>query len=636
MAARFLCKALCGCAYRPVPVLIEELRAGSVRSFLYASLSFCRCFASRSISCSISCFVRCDGNAKNAKEETCAAAGLAFLAGPAKDGPAEGGKTTPGQPVCPGSDFCKRMRTMSLLEVTGLTHSFGEHLLYRDASVCLYKGEHMGLVGQNGSGKSTLIKTLIGSLTPDAGDIRWQPGIRVGHLDQYASLDPTLSVMDCLRSAFAPLYQAQERYEALLSGLNGEEEHDAPLLQEAADCQQLLESGDFYSLDARIHKVGYGLGLDALGFGTPLQNLSGGQRAKVILAKLLLEEPQVLLLDEPTNFLDKAHIDWLAKFLAGFRGAFVVVSHDFTFLNRVTTCICEIEAYTFHKYTGSYEAYARQKGQRQEEYRRQYAAQQELIRKTEDYIQRNRARASTANMAKSRQKKLDKIKRLEKPIESPPPHFVFPAAGARPGQELLQTQGLVIGYKRPLLPPLDLLLKAGQRLAVTGFNGIGKSTLLKTLAGLLAPLSGAVERAPGLRLGYYEQDPRWPDKDATPLQMIKEGFRLNDREARRALARCGLTARQAIQPVGTLSGGEQAKVKLCQLTLAPHDLLLLDEPTNHLDNAAKQALLMALQDYPGAVVLVSHDAAFYRPWANRVLSIEALLRTGHGFGREEG
>ena len=194
----------------------------------------------------------------------------------------------------------------------------------------------------------------------------------------------------------------------------------------------------------------------------------------------------------------------------------------------------------------------------------------------------------------------------------------------------------MIGYKRPLLPPLDLLLKAGQRLAVTGFNGIGKSTLLKTLAGLLAPLSGAVERAPGLRLGYYEQDPRWPDKDATPLQMIKEGFRLNDREARRALARCGLTARQAIQPVGTLSGGEQAKVKLCQLTLAPYDLLLLDEPTNHLDNAAKQALLMALQDYPGAVVLVSHDAAFYRPWANRVLSIEALLRTGHGFGREEG
>jgi len=512
---------------------------------------------------------------------------------------------------------------MALLEVENLSHSYGDKLLYKDASFELYKGEHMGIIGQNGTGKSTLIKLLLKEILPDKGSIKWQSGITIGNLDQYAIVNEEETIFNYLRTAFADLYEVEERLNKLYEEMA--ENYNDIMISKVANCQEILEKNNFYGIDSNIQKVASGLGINAMGMETYLKNLSGGQRAKVILAKLLLQNPEVLVLDEPTNFLDKEHIEWLSEYLQTFKGAFIIVSHDFNFLESVTTCICDIEFNKIKKYKGSYSSFLKQKEMLREEYIRQYKSQQKEIKKLEDYIAKNKVRASTAQMAKSREKKLNKIEVMEKPTFTSKPHIQFTHLETT-AQIILEVNQLEVGYYYPLLPKMKFEVRNEEKLVITGFNGIGKSTLLKTLMGEIKPLSGGFRFSDTMKsIGYYEQDLKWENPDEIPLDIIAKEFpKLNQKQIRKNLADCAIKQEHVMQAVSTLSGGEQAKVKLCKLVLKPCNLLILDEPTNHLDVDTKEELKKALKEFKGTVILVSHEEAFYKDLATRIVSIEEL------------
>lgn len=504
---------------------------------------------------------------------------------------------------------------MSLLEIEGLTHAFGDTLLYKNASLTLHKGEHLGIVGANGAGKSTLVKICLGQVVLDSGQVRWQPRLQIGYLDQYAQVDGRLCLRDFLRTAFAPLYDLEAQLQKLYA--KGSE----AALVAAAPLQERLEQSDFYTLDTRIEQMARGLGL-AAALERPIAATSGGQRMKAILAKLLLAGPDVLLLDEPTNFLDAAQVDWLAGYLAGLENAFMLVSHDAPFLARATNAICDIDDHALVKYHSNYTDFLARKAVRRQEYQKRYAAQQQEIQRTEEFIRRNIA-GSRSKMARGRQKQLAHLVRLQAPEEKEPePRFCFTA---RPlgNSVCLQVEHLTVGYTDALLTDLCFAVQGGQKLAVTGFNGVGKTTLLKTLLGQLPPLQGGYRFSTQVVTGYFAQDLLWPDGQKPPLQIVHDAFpALTEKEVRRQLARCGISERHARQPIQTLSGGEQAKVKLCLLTLTPCNFLILDEPTNHLDAKAKAALQAGLQQFAGAVLLVTHDAPFYRGWVQKVIKVE--------------
>lgn len=512
---------------------------------------------------------------------------------------------------------------MALLEVENLTHSFGDKLLYKDSSFELYKGEHMGIVGQNGAGKSTLIKILLGEILPDKGTVRWQNGITIGNLDQYAIVEEEQTIFDYLRTAFKDLYKLEEELNKLYEEMA--ENYNEAILNKVSKYQEELEERNFYAIDSTIQKVASGLGITALGMENCLKNLSGGQRAKVILAKLLLQNPEVLVLDEPPNFLDKEHVEWLAEYLQTFKGAFIIVSHDFDFLEKVTTCICDIEFNKMKKYKGTYSSFLKQKEFLREDYIRQYNSQQREIKRLEDYIAKNKVRASTAQMAKSREKKLEKMEKIEKPSFTSKPHFRFNCIQST-AQVILEVNGLEVGYYYPLLPKMKFDVQNEEKLVITGFNGIGKSTLLKTIMGEIKPISGNFKFSETIKsIGYYEQDLKWEDPQDIPLNIISREFpKLTQKQVRKHLADCGIKREHVMQPISTLSGGEQAKVKLCKLILKPCNLLILDEPTNHLDADTKEELQKALTEFKGTVILVSHEASFYKDLATKVVNIENL------------
>ncbi|MCQ4922027.1 ATP-binding cassette domain-containing protein [Tissierella carlieri] len=509
---------------------------------------------------------------------------------------------------------------MSLLEIKNLSHTYGDKILYKDESLVLFKGEHMGIVGCNGTGKSTLIGMLSGEIIPDRGRIVWQPNIKLGHLDQHAVVLGEYTATEYLKTAFQNLYILEERMNKLYekyASIGNEKD-----LLQAAECQTLLETREFYLIESRIEKVMNGLGLSAIGGDKLLSKLSGGQRAKVILAKLLLEEPDVLLLDEPTNFLDKEHVLWLSEYLSVFPNAFAVVSHDYDLLEKISSCICDIDGGIIRKYTGKYSDFLKQKEHLREEHIRRYHAQQQQIKKTEEFIRKNIAGVNSKN-AKGRRKQLERMERIAPPsVTIPKPDFYFLESPSS-AHEVLKVKNLEVGYYYSLLPPLNFTINGGQKIVITGFNGIGKSTLLKTLTGYIEKISGEFMFDNSVRLGYYEQDITWEDPLLTPIQIITKYYpSLNIKEARRQLSRCGISNDHAIQAVSTLSGGEQAKVKLCKLILSPCNFLILDEPINHLDFAAKEALQNSLKDFGGTVLIVCHEETFYRSWADQVINIE--------------
>lgn len=508
---------------------------------------------------------------------------------------------------------------MSLLEIKELTHAFGDNLLYKNAALTLNRNEHMGITGPNGTGKSTLLKICTGQVIPDTGRIIWQPKTSVGCLGQYAEMEKDLTMEAFLKSAFSELYQL-ERETALLyeQAARG----DTAALRLASQYQEQLDIRDFYTVDTQVEQVATGMGLTALGSDCPIAEMSGGQRAKVILSRLLLEKPDVLLLDEPTNFLDKEHIAWLSGYLSGLDKAFMVISHDHAFLDAISNCICDIDNNTITKYYGTYSEFQKKKSLLRKDYVRQYAAQQREIKKTEEFIRKNIA-GRKSKMAKGRRKQLERMDIMEaleqKEIR---PRFHFPELPLTDTVQL-SVRHLGIGYHYPILSDLDFAIKGGQKVVVTGFNGIGKSTLLKTLTGQIPSLKGSFHFSEQVQTEYFEQDMTWPDTTKTPVQIVSDANpHMTVKEVRKSLARCGISEKHALQTVGSLSGGEQAKVKICLLTLRSSNFLIMDEPTNHLDALAKEALREALMEFPGTVLLVSHEEAFYRDWAHKVINIE--------------
>ncbi|MCY0869622.1 MAG: ABC-F family ATP-binding cassette domain-containing protein [Firmicutes bacterium] len=513
---------------------------------------------------------------------------------------------------------------MSIVSIESLVHSYGDRPIVCDVSVNLLAREHVCLIGRNGAGKSTLLRILAGALVPDKGAVTWTPGIRFSYLTQDAALEDAPTVRAAMRQAFAPVYAKEAEWQQTAEKLQHADDSDMDrLLARYARLQEELEESGIYELDARIDTVASGLGLLEFGLERPLTELSGGQRTRALLGRILLEQPDVLLLDEPTNFLDAEHVQWLCEYLRTYPSAFVLVTHDSDVVRAVANCIWQLEDGQLTRYNGSYDDFVVWDEVRRTGQAKAYVRQQQEIRRLEEFVQKNIARASTTKRAQSRRKQLDKIERIPPPGEGPRVSFQFPAA-APPTRIVIQAAALKVGYRHALLPALDLEVERGSKIALTGCNGIGKTTLLRTLIGALPPVAGAVLLGDRVQVGYFAQE-EYAKGTRTAMQVISDAFvGLTHKEVRTALARCGLRAEKALQPVHSLSGGEQAKVRLCLLTLSPANLLVLDEPTNHLDAAAKSALQQVLCEYLGSILVVSHEPEFYQPFATDVIDVESL------------
>ena len=505
-----------------------------------------------------------------------------------------------------------------ILNVKNLTHGFGDRAIFDNVSFRLLKGEHIGLIGANGEGKSTFMNIITGKLTPDEGTVEWAKNVRVGYLDQHSVLEKGMTIGDVLRSAFQFLFAMEAEMNRMYEQMgDATPEEMERLLAETGTYQELLEQHDFYMIDTKVDEIARALGLEELGLDRDVTDLSGGQRTRVLMAKLLLEKPDILLLDEPTNYLDEQHIEWLKRYLQDYENAFILISHDIPFLNEVVNIIYHMENQELNRYVGDYdhfqEVYAVKKAQLEAAYRRQ----QQEISELKDFVARNKARVSTRNMAMSRQKKLDKMDVIELAAEKPKPEFKF-RYGRTPGKMLFETKDLVIGYDEPLSKPLNFQMERGHKIAIVGTNGIGKTTFLKSVLGLIPAISGECELGENLQIGYFEQEVKGENKTTCIEELWQEFPSFTQYEVRSALAKCGLTTKHIESQVRVLSGGEQAKVRLCKLVNKDTNLLILDEPTNHLDVDAKDSLKKAFQEYKGSILLICHEPEFYQDVVNEV------------------
>lgn len=515
-----------------------------------------------------------------------------------------------------------------LLTVDSLDLTFDKKKLFNNASFRILPGDKIGVVGNNGVGKTTLINVLCGKVIPDKGSIEFDKKIKVGYLDQYMNVDMSLPIIDYMRKAFISLYDKEKtllEYSDIIKNSNDEVLIDR-LVRLSSTLREELEMHDFYQLDSKIARIATGLGIVNYGMNTIMKKLSGGQKVKVILAKLLLEEPDLLILDEPTNFLDTIHVDWLVKYLKEYKGNFLIVSHNQEFLNNVVNVIIEIEFGKINRYKGNYQTYLMKKEEQVVNYEKQYKAQLKEIKSLEDYIAKNKVKTSTAKQAKSREKKLDKIEVMQAPKSGDIHLNLYFNYSPIASYKFLEVNNLEIGYTYSLLPAISFTVKSGERIAITGFNGIGKSTLLKTLIGELQVISGSFHFVSDAKIAYFEQEHHFDNVMNTPLQEISNLWpKMEQKEIRNVLARCGLRGDLAMQPIKTLSGGEQSKLKLCKIMLMRSNVLILDEPTNHLDKIAKDDLTTSLKKYQGTIIFVSHEKEFIESLATRVYSIEDLL-----------
>lgn len=510
---------------------------------------------------------------------------------------------------------------MSLLIVENVTHGFGGRRILEDASFRLLKGEHVGLIGANGEGKSTFLNIITGQLQPDEGKVEWSRHVTVGYLDQHSTLKPGMTIRTALHEAFRHMFDLEKEMLSLYDKMSEEDADIDQLMEESGEIQHILEHSGFYTIDAKIEEVANGLGLGAIGLDKDVAQLSGGQRTKVLLVKLLLEDPSILLLDEPTNYLDFEHIEWLKRYLKEYENAFILISHDMEFLNSVVNVIYHVEDGELSRYTGDYNNFLHMYEIKKGQEARAYERQQQEIEKMEDFIARNKARVATRGMANSRQKRLEKMDIIEKPRERPKPSFHFKEART-PSKFLVECKDLVLGYSEPLTRPVTFSIERGKKIAITGTNGLGKTTLLKTILGKIPPISGEVQLGDYLFPGYFEQE-AGRDSSQTALEYIWSLFpSYTNAEVRSALAKCGLTTEHITSQMKVLSGGENAKVRLCQLMQKEANWLILDEPTNHLDVEAKEELQRALKAYKGSVLIVSHEPTFYEGWISEVWNVE--------------
>ena len=511
---------------------------------------------------------------------------------------------------------------MSILNVEHVNHGFGDRAILKDVSFRLLKGEHVGLIGANGEGKSTFMNIITGKRQPDEGKVEWSKNVRVGYLDQHAVLEKGMTIADVLKSAYAWLFDLENKMNEICDAMgNASEDELTAMMEELGEIQELLDAHDFYLIDSKVEEIARAFGLMELGLDRDVTELSGGQRTKILLAKLLLEKPDILLLDEPTNYLDAVHIEWLKRYLIDYENAFILISHDIPFLNSVVNLIYHIEDGVLSRYVGNYEDFEKVYAMKRSQLEAAYRKQQQEISELKDFVARNKARVATRNMAMSRQKKLDKMEIIELQSEKPKPEFNFKTART-PGKIIFETHDLVIGYDEPLSRPLNLKMERGQKIAMIGANGIGKTTLLKSIMGYIKPISGESVLGDYLYPGYFEQEKKYETNISCIDELWAEFPSFTQYEVRSALAKCGLMTKHIESLMKVLSGGEQAKVRLCKLINHETNLLLLDEPTNHLDVDAKEELKRALKEYKGSILLICHEPEFYEDIVTDVWNCE--------------
>ncbi|SCW76251.1 ATP-binding cassette, subfamily F, member 3 [Paenibacillus tianmuensis] len=517
-----------------------------------------------------------------------------------------------------------------LLQVSSITKSYGVSTVLSNISLQIEERERIGLVGVNGAGKSTLLEIIAGELSYDSGSIFKAKETKIGYLKQNSGLTSDRSIWNELMSVFDRLLEMEEELRRLETRMSdpdvlADEKKNEETMRRYAELSDAFRERGGYEIEARIRGILSGMGFGHMDPATPVQTLSGGQKTRLALAKMLLEAPDLLLLDEPTNHLDIPTLTWLEQYLRSYPGAILVVSHDRYFLDSLVGAIYEIERTASRRYTGNYSRYIELKAADYEAQFKQYEKQQEEISKMEDFIQRNMVRASTTKRAQSRRKALEKMERLDKPLgELKRASFSFEVE-ATSGREVLDIRGLSISYDRqqPLAQGITFQLRRGDTAALIGPNGIGKSTLLKTLIGQHTQDRGAFDWGTNVKIGYYDQEQTGLNPNQTVLEEVWSAFpHLEEARIRTVLGNFLFSGEDVFKKVGSLSGGEKARVALAKLMLQKANVLILDEPTNHLDLYSKEVLESALMEYEGTLLFISHDRYFLNKMAENMLELD--------------
>lgn len=499
---------------------------------------------------------------------------------------------------------------MALLEVENLKYNYSDKELYKKVSFKINPGEHCVLVGINGSGKTTMLNLLVGDLLPDEGKITWMPHVTFSYLDQQLKVKQDMPVSAYLYGVYESLFQKEKLMEKYYEEAATSEDYEK-LLAKAERLQNELNDASFYALQEKVGRLTDGLGFDKEHLEAPLHELSSGQREKAYLAKMLLEEKDVLLMDEPTNFLDQEQVSWLSSYLSNYPKAFLVVSHDQEFLKKIANVVFVLENGTITRYKGDYDHFLTQHELDKEQYAKNYEAQQRYIKKEETFIAKHIVRATSSKAAKSHRARLAHLDVMDAPgKEEGRVHFFFPFTHDV-GELPLKVEELSIGYKSPLLSPISFVLKRGEKIAILGQNGVGKTTFLKTVLGVIPALGGSYAWLPFTTINYFNQDEKL-DLSLTPFEYVSSFYpSLNNTQIRSALGAVGVRKDLAVRKMAELSGGEITKARFAVMTLKKTNFLVLDEPTNHLDQKAKDALFEAIENFPGSVIIVSHEKDFY-------------------------
>jgi ATP-binding cassette, subfamily F, member 3 len=517
---------------------------------------------------------------------------------------------------------------MIVLQAQHIQKSFAGDPILTDANLTIQEKDRIALIGINGAGKSTLLKILAGLLQPDHGSVYVGKQTRIGYLAQTGSLDTDQTIFSAMKEVFQHITEWEAELKRLEQAMGDETVLANPdlyekILNQYTTLTETFEQAQGYAVDSKIRNVLHGLGFPEPTHQTKIHTLSGGQKTRLALCKLLLQEPEILMLDEPTNYLDMETVQWLEQYLRSYNGAVLVVSHDRYFLDRFADQIVELENGKTRTYKGNYTAFLNQKSEELEQRIKQYEQQQEEIERLEEFVRRNIARASTARRAQSKRKLLEKMDVMEKPLTYQPQAFFSFETAKRSGNDVLQATQLGVQFEgRWIFRDLNLSVRRGDRIALLGPNGIGKSTLIKTLIGELAPTEGTVRLGANVELGYYDQEQTSLHSDHTVLQEVWDAHPTLDRTTvRSVLGQFLFSGDDVEKTIGSLSGGEKARVSLAKLMLKQANFLVLDEPTNHLDLLSKEVLEEALMSYEGTLLFISHDRYFVNKLANRVLEL---------------
>ncbi|HQQ88986.1 MAG TPA: ABC-F family ATP-binding cassette domain-containing protein [Oscillospiraceae bacterium] len=517
-----------------------------------------------------------------------------------------------------------------IVDLAGIGRSFGAREVLRDITFRIEDGDRIGLIGENGAGKSTLLNIIIGDLEPDHGTIFRAEGKKIGFLRQDSGLIGENTILEELKRVFEHEYaveSAMREHEHAIAAV----EHDSAEYHRLATEYEMLkneyESAGGYQIDVKIRTILTGMGFSEFDPETKAASLSGGERTRLALARLLLEEPDLLMLDEPTNHLDFHMLEWLEDYLSGYKGAILAVSHDRYFLDKTVKTVFEMENKTVVRYSAGYTGYLDLRDARIARQQKEYDRQMREIASLEDFIAKNKARASTTNRAQSREKELDRMERLERPVPpEKPPKFSFPFE-RDPVKDVLIVEGLELSVdagdeEKILCPEIDLTIRRGEKVAIVGRNGVGKSTLLKTLQGILPNKKGIVEWGRNVKIGYYDQNNATLHEEKTMLEELWDRYpRSDELTLRSALGHVRLTGENVFKRIAVLSGGERARLSFAALSLSGANVLVLDEPTNHMDIPCKEALEQALREYPGTILMVSHDRYLLNHVPTRIIEM---------------